>query len=51
MRNHFSPHRMAKACNELPREVVDAPSLAVFARGLDNALRNRQDLLVAGSIS
>ena len=32
--------REAKHWNGLPREMVDAPSLAVFKRHLDNALNN-----------
>ena len=41
MRKHFFGERMAKHWNRLPREVVDAPSLSVFKRHLDNALNNR----------
>jgi len=36
----FLYERVVKDCNRLPREVVDAPSLSVFKRHLDNALNN-----------
>ena len=32
--------RVVKQWNRLPREAVDAPSLAVFKARLDGALRN-----------
>ncbi|KAK4808598.1 LOW QUALITY PROTEIN: hypothetical protein QYF61_009901 [Mycteria americana] len=41
IRKHFFSERVLKHCNRLPREVVDAPSLLVFQRHLDNALNNR----------
>lgn len=41
MRKHFFIERVVKHWNRLPREVVDAPSLSVFKRHLDNALNNR----------
>ncbi|KAK4813465.1 hypothetical protein QYF61_006256 [Mycteria americana] len=40
IRKHFFTERMVKHCNRLPREVVNAPSLSVFKRHLDNALNN-----------
>ena len=40
IRKHFFTERVVKPCNRLPREVVDAPSLSVFKRHLDNALNN-----------
>ena len=40
MRQHFFTERAVKPWNRLPGEVVDAPSLSVFKRHLDNALNN-----------
>ena len=40
MRKRFFTERVVKPWNRLPREVVDAPSLSVFKRHLDNALNN-----------
>ncbi|KFQ15073.1 hypothetical protein N330_00954, partial [Leptosomus discolor] len=40
IRKHFLTKRMVKHWNKPPREVVDAPSLSVFKRHLDNALNN-----------
>ncbi|KAK4830473.1 hypothetical protein QYF61_011197 [Mycteria americana] len=40
IRKHFLIERVVKPWNRLPREVVDAPSLSVFKRHLDNALNN-----------
>ena len=40
MRNPFFARRVFKPWNRLPGEVVDAPSLSVFKRHLDNALKN-----------
>ncbi|KAK4831133.1 hypothetical protein QYF61_015436 [Mycteria americana] len=40
IRKHFFTERVVKHWNRLPREVVDAPSLSVFKRHLDNALNN-----------
>ena len=39
-RKHFFTERVVKRWTGLPGEVVDAPSLAVFKRHLDNALNN-----------
>ncbi|KAK4824078.1 hypothetical protein QYF61_010589 [Mycteria americana] len=40
IRKHFFTERMVKHWKKLPGEVVDAPSLSVFKRHLDNALNN-----------
>ncbi|KAK4806195.1 hypothetical protein QYF61_001118 [Mycteria americana] len=40
IRKHFFRERVVKPWNRLPRELVDAPSLSVFKRPLDNALNN-----------
>ena len=50
MRKHFFPERVVKPWKRLPREVVDAPSLAVFQRHLDNALNNMLELLVSPEV-
>jgi len=39
-RKHFFTERVVKHWSRLPREVVDAPSLSVFKRHLDNTLNN-----------
>ena len=50
MRKHFFPERVVKPWKRLPREVVDAPSLAVFKRHLDNFLNNMLELLVSPEV-
>jgi len=40
IRKKFLTMRVVKHWNRLPREVVDAPSLAVFEARLDGALSN-----------
>ncbi|KAK4822822.1 hypothetical protein QYF61_020105 [Mycteria americana] len=40
IRKHFFTERVVKHCSRIPGEVVDAPSLSVFKRHLDNALNN-----------
>ncbi|KAK4817100.1 hypothetical protein QYF61_027963 [Mycteria americana] len=40
IRKHFFTEGVVKHWNRLPREVVDAPSLSVFKRHLENALNN-----------
>ena len=44
MRKHFFTERVVKHWNRLPREEVDAPSLSVFKRHLDNALNTMLEL-------
>lgn len=40
IRRHFFSERVVKPWNTLPRELIDAPTLSVFKRHLDNALNN-----------
>ena len=40
MRKHFFAERVVKPWNRLPGEVVDAPSLPVLQKHLDDALNN-----------
>jgi len=40
IRKHFFTESVVKHWNSLPREVVDALSLSVFKRHLENALNN-----------
>ncbi|KAK4828572.1 hypothetical protein QYF61_027662 [Mycteria americana] len=47
IRKHFFTKRLVKHWNRLPREMVDAPSLSVFKRHLDNALNNMLHLFVS----
>ena len=50
IRKHFFTERVVKHWNRLPREVVDAPSLSVFKRHLDNALKNMLEFLVSPEV-
>ncbi|KAK4827630.1 hypothetical protein QYF61_019840 [Mycteria americana] len=50
MRKHFFTERLVKAWNRLPAEVVDAPSLSVLKRHLDNALHTTLELLVSPEV-
>ncbi|KFR14279.1 hypothetical protein N306_11282, partial [Opisthocomus hoazin] len=40
IRKKFFPMRVVKHWNRLPREAVDAPSLAVFKARMDGAVSN-----------
>jgi len=54
IRKKFFTVRVVKHRNRLPREAVDAPSLAVFKARLDGALSNlilwKMSLLMAGGV-
>ncbi|KAK4826838.1 hypothetical protein QYF61_011646 [Mycteria americana] len=50
IRKHFFTKRVVKPWNRLPREVVNAPSVSVFKRHLDNALNNMLQLLVSPGV-
>jgi len=47
IRKHFFTMGAVKHWNRLPREEVNAPSLSVLKRHLDNALNNMLHLLVS----
>lgn len=40
IRMHFSTQMVLKHRNRLPREAINAPSLSVYTRHLDNILNN-----------
>ncbi|KGL81032.1 hypothetical protein N309_04053, partial [Tinamus guttatus] len=40
IRKNFYMERVVKHWNRLPREVVESPSLAVFKKHVDKALKN-----------
>ncbi|KAK4816002.1 hypothetical protein QYF61_010870 [Mycteria americana] len=50
IRKHFFTARVVKHWNRFPTEVVNAPSLSVFKRHLDNALNNMLKLLVSPEV-
>jgi len=50
MRKPFFTKRVLKPCSRLPREVVDALSLSVLKRPLDNTLNKILKLLVSPAV-
>ncbi|KGL81018.1 hypothetical protein N309_10758, partial [Tinamus guttatus] len=40
LRKNFYTERVVKHWNKMPRKVVESPSLAVFKKGVDKALRD-----------
>lgn len=50
IRKHFFTGRVVKSWNRLLKELIDAPSLSLFKRHLDNALNNMLYLLVGPEV-